>query len=134
MSDRPMKPIPISAAKEIAEKYGYDQIIIYARRVDTEDETGGEHMTSYGVDEAHCAAAQLIAHHLQKDKMNWTDPVPPSKTGNRELDRLLYNAVEAFKRLPPEEQDAMMKTQREGYVKAEMELTRLERMTTVIKP
>ena len=41
-----MKPIPISAAKHIAEKYDYDQVIIIARKVGD----GGEHCTTYGRD------------------------------------------------------------------------------------
>jgi hypothetical protein len=38
-----MTPIPISAAKAIAIKYGYDQIVIIARAVGE-----GEHVTTYG--------------------------------------------------------------------------------------
>lgn len=42
-----MKSIPISAARRIAEDYGYDQVVIVARKVD-----GGEHCTTYGVNKA----------------------------------------------------------------------------------
>lgn len=37
------KPIPISAAARIAKDYGYDQVVIIARKVDPE---GGEHVTT----------------------------------------------------------------------------------------
>jgi hypothetical protein len=60
---RAMEPIPISAAKTIAEAYGYHQVVIVARRVgDGEDggEDGGEHVTTYGVDKANCAIAARI--------------------------------------------------------------------------
>jgi hypothetical protein len=76
-----MKPIPISAAKQIAKTYGYDQVIIIARKVDRPagvGETakqaiqGGEHCTTYGVDEANCEAAARIGDHLKFDVMKWT--------------------------------------------------------------
>lgn len=63
------KRIPISAAKQIAEKYGYDQVMIYAREV---GEGGGEHMTTYGVTKAHCDAIAKIASYLQTKIMGWT--------------------------------------------------------------
>jgi hypothetical protein len=34
-----MKPIPISAAKTIADYYGYDQVIIIARAIDQGERT-----------------------------------------------------------------------------------------------
>lgn len=53
MADR----IPIKRAEEIAKAHGYDQVIIYARRV---GEPGQEWVTTYGVDKTHCAAAARI--------------------------------------------------------------------------
>jgi len=41
--------IPIAAAKEIADKYSYDQVIIVARKVDSH-----EHVTTYGKNKTHC--------------------------------------------------------------------------------
>ncbi|UFK26726.1 hypothetical protein [Roseobacter phage RDJL6] len=65
------KPIPISAAEKIAKQYGYDQVIIYARKVgDAPD--GGEHMTTYGVSLAHCQAAAKIGDFLKFKIMGWT--------------------------------------------------------------
>jgi hypothetical protein len=61
-----MKRIPISAAKEIAHKYGYDQVIIIGRAVGE-----GEHVTTYGRDKAHCAAAAKIGDFLKHRVMGW---------------------------------------------------------------
>ena len=75
-----MRPIPISAAREIAERYGYDQVMIYARKVDRPAGTGktakqairgGEHVTTYGVTKEHCAAMALIAEFLKDKIMGW---------------------------------------------------------------
>ncbi len=63
-----MKPIPIRAAREIADKYGYDQVMIYARKV---GENGGEHMTTYGVNSRHCEVMAQIAKFLQVKIMGW---------------------------------------------------------------
>jgi hypothetical protein len=76
-----MRPIPISAAREIAHKYGYDQVMIYARKVDQPagvGETakaeikGGEHMTTFGVNKLNCDAMARIARFLQTKIMGWT--------------------------------------------------------------
>lgn len=64
-----MKPIPIRAAKEIAEKYGYDQVVIYTRKTGNE---GGECMTTYGKDALHCKVAAQIGDFLKYKIMNWT--------------------------------------------------------------
>lgn len=63
-------PIPISAAREIAERYGYHQVIIIARRVSETD--GGEHCTTYGVDKANCGVAARIGDFLKFKVMGWT--------------------------------------------------------------
>lgn len=62
-----MKRIPIVAARDIAEKYGYDQVVIYARKI---GDSGGEHMTTYGRNKIHCDVAARIATTLQKF-MGW---------------------------------------------------------------
>lgn len=49
--------IPIVSAKSIAQAHGYDQVIIYARRV---GEPGQEWVTTYGRGKEHCAAAARI--------------------------------------------------------------------------
>lgn len=77
-----MKPIPISAAKLVAEKYGYDQIVIIGRKVDRPagvGETakqaikGGEHVTTYGVDKANCQVAAGIGQFFKHKLMGWPE-------------------------------------------------------------
>lgn len=60
--------IPISAAENIAKKYGYDQVIIYARKPGDEDEA--EHMTTYGTNSVHCKIAASMGNTL-KIFMGW---------------------------------------------------------------
>ena len=62
-----MKPIPINAAREIAKRYGYDQVVIVARKVE-----GGEHCTTYGVDKANCDVAARIGNFFKFNLMKWT--------------------------------------------------------------
>ena len=66
-----MKNIPISAAKRIAKDYGYDQVIIYARRCHTSLEPHGEHLTTYGRNKEHCNAAARIGSYLKREIINW---------------------------------------------------------------
>lgn len=61
-----MKPIPISAAKLIADRYGYDQVVIIARKVGE-----GEHCTTYGVDKANCEVAARCGDFLKFKVMGW---------------------------------------------------------------
>lgn len=63
-----MKPIPISAAKRIAEQYGYDQVVVIARAVGPD---GGEHVTTYGRDRANCDVAARIGEFLKFKVMGW---------------------------------------------------------------
>lgn len=65
-----MKRIPITAAKRIAQEYGYDQVVIYARKVGDDPSPHGEHMTTYGVDKVHCGVAAQIGTTLKKF-MGW---------------------------------------------------------------
>ncbi len=61
-----MKKIPIKAAQKIAEEYDYDQVLIYARKVGEAPNPHGEHITTYGVNKAHCEVAGRISMTLQK--------------------------------------------------------------------
>lgn len=65
-----MKRIPISAAKHIAKEYGYDQVVIYARKVGEDPDPHGEHMTTYGVTKVHCSVAAQIGNTLKRF-MGW---------------------------------------------------------------
>lgn len=69
---RPAKPIPMHEARAIAEKYAYDQIIIFARKV---GDDGMEHLTTYGRDEAHRDVAARVGDFLKKKIMGWTEEV-----------------------------------------------------------
>ncbi|KKN88855.1 hypothetical protein LCGC14_0244620 [marine sediment metagenome] len=60
--------IPIAAAKEIAEKYDYDQVIIIARKV---GDSGREHCTTYGVNKSHCDIARRAGEFLKYKVMGW---------------------------------------------------------------
>lgn len=65
-----MRPIPISAAEHIAKLFGYDQVVIIARKVGTAPEPHGEHVTTYGVDKTHCASAAAQGDALKRF-MGW---------------------------------------------------------------
>jgi hypothetical protein len=70
-----MLPIPISAARHIAEEFGYDQVIIVARRVSEpgSERIGGEHCTTYGVDKANCDVAARIGNFFKHKLMGWPE-------------------------------------------------------------
>ena len=65
---KPVKPIPIVAARNVAEQYGYDQVIIIARRV---GDDGVEHCTTYGRDAVNCRVAARIGDFLKHKVMGW---------------------------------------------------------------
>lgn len=67
-----MKPIPILAARQIAAKYNYDQVIVIARKVGE-----GEHCTTYGVDKANCDVAARIGDFLKFKVMGWVKSEEP---------------------------------------------------------
>ena len=60
--------IPIQAAKHIAHQYGYDQVIIIARKV---GEDGHEHVTTYGRDRENCSVAAHIGDYFKHSIMGW---------------------------------------------------------------
>lgn len=61
-----MKDIPIAAAKAIADKYEYDQIVIIGREVGV-----GEHVTTFGKDPENCNAAGMVGDFLRFKVMAW---------------------------------------------------------------
>jgi hypothetical protein len=67
-------PIEVEAAKQVAEKFGYDQIIIIGRRIGGD---GKEWVTTYGRDPANSEAAILIGEYLKYKIMKW-----PRRGGN----------------------------------------------------
>ena len=64
--------IPVSAGKRIADDHGYDQVVIVARKVG-----GPEHVTTYGVDKAHCGVAARMGDFFKHKLMGWPrEPQP----------------------------------------------------------
>lgn len=63
--------IPIAAGKRIADEYGYDQVVIVARKV---GDGGREHVTTYGIDQAHCAVAARMGNFFKHKLMGWPAP------------------------------------------------------------
>lgn len=63
-----MKPISVRVAEGIADRFGYDQVIIIARKV---GEGGGEHLTTYGSDQENCKIAARIGAFLKFKVMGW---------------------------------------------------------------
>src|SRR5260370_38634814 len=68
--NRSKKRIPIAAAQRVAEQYGYDQVIIIARKVGPQG-IGGEHVTTYGTDKANCDVAARVGNFLKHKVMGW---------------------------------------------------------------
>lgn len=66
-------PIPVSAAQEIAHRYGYDQVIVLGRRVGEEPAPHGEHVTTYGRSPEHCAVAARTGTFLKFRIMGWPE-------------------------------------------------------------
>jgi hypothetical protein len=69
-----MKRIPIKAAKIIADEYGYDQVVVIARRVGEAHEPHGEHVTTYGKDKANCSVAARMGDFFKHKLMGWAAP------------------------------------------------------------
>lgn len=75
----PVLEIPVSAAKDIADRYGYDQVVIIARRVGDEPEPHGEHVTTYGRDKAHCGVAARVGNFIKHKIMGWPEYEPAAQ-------------------------------------------------------
>jgi len=73
-------PIPVAAGRAIANNYGYDQVVIVARRVG-----GLEHVTTYGRDAAHCDVAARMGHFFKHKLMGW--PAEAMESAIRSADR-----------------------------------------------
>ena len=67
MSKKPV-PIPVTAAKAVAKKYGYDQLVIIGCKT---GENGLEHVTTYGIDKTHCQIAARMGDYLKYRVMGW---------------------------------------------------------------
>lgn len=60
--------IPVSAARHIAEAYGYDQVVVVARKVGCR-----EHVTTYGAGEHRDVAARM-GNFFKHKLMGWPGP------------------------------------------------------------
>lgn len=67
---RRMELIPISEGKRIAEQYGYDQVLIYARCEGDAPDPNGEHMITFGRTVEHCDVIGRIGAEIQRF-MGW---------------------------------------------------------------
>jgi hypothetical protein len=65
-----MKPITVSAARDLAEHFGYDQVVIIARKVGV---PGGENVVTFGVDEVHRDVAARMGDFLKYRIMGWEE-------------------------------------------------------------
>jgi hypothetical protein len=63
---RSLLPIPDRAAEAIARKYGYDQVVILARRLGDHPEPRGEAITTYGVDPDHSVVAAGMGNTIKR--------------------------------------------------------------------
>lgn len=61
-----MTAIPVRAAEDIAKTYGYDQVVIVARAVGQ-----GEHVTTFGINPAHCSVAAKMGDFFKYHLMRW---------------------------------------------------------------
>lgn len=86
-----MKPIPVHAAQSIAETYGYDQVIIIARKVGDDPDPHGEHCTTYGRDKVHCGIAARVGDFLKHKVMGWHED---QATLSRQLSEAREKALE----------------------------------------
>ena len=57
------QPIPIDAAKRIAKRFGYEQVVILARN--TGHGVRGW-ITTYGINKTHCEVAARMGDHLRR--------------------------------------------------------------------
>lgn len=82
---RRMLPIPISAGKTIADSYGYDQVVIIARRVGEDPQPRGEHVTTYGRDPGHCKVAARMGDFIKHKVMQWQEPAAEAAPADADL-------------------------------------------------
>lgn len=87
--------VPISAAKEIAKKYGKDQVII----VTWEKETGGETVTTYGSTLNYCEQAALGGNFVKK-ALGWPNELTEAKPARQiKREQLITTLKKRIKKL-----------------------------------
>lgn len=88
---RKMRSIPVKAGERIAKEFGYDQVIIIARRVGEKPDPHGEHVTTYGITRIHCDVAARTGSYVKREIMGW--PEQPSTADINKMIRELTNFV-----------------------------------------
>jgi hypothetical protein len=83
------KPIPISAAKEIAKKYDKQQVIIVA----WDAQHGREHVTTYGTTKVACEQAATGGNKVKK-ALGWAESLCDA-TPNRAAKKLRYEGIKS---------------------------------------
>lgn len=105
-----LKRIPIKRAEEIAKTYGYDQVIVIARKA-CQGQVRGEWITTYGVNKEHCAAAAQQGAALGKLYNGESALVPISQAAE---DNAARDAPPAFEGTV-DEFEAVLEKQEDTY-------------------
>jgi len=76
------KEIPVGVARHIGVEYGYDQVVIIARKT---GQDGGEHVTTHGITDAHAKIAARMGNYLKERILGWIGQVrsTPRLTGKQ---------------------------------------------------
>lgn len=69
------KKIPVKDARHVAETYGYQQVVIIARK---HGDGAVEHVTTYGVDADNCKVAAMMGNTLKR-AMGWPEELCNAK-------------------------------------------------------
>jgi hypothetical protein len=60
-------PVPISVVRELAKRFDYDQVVVYAKTAG-----GEEHMTLYGRSKSSTSAVMKLGRFLKYTIASWT--------------------------------------------------------------
>ena len=80
------KPIPISAAKLIADRYEKDQVIVIA----WDYKYGKTHVTTFGKTVDDCSQAAIAGNRIKRDFLGWPDKLchaMPKRTVKRNKEK-----------------------------------------------
>ena len=64
---KPAKRIPICAAKDIGNAYGYDQVLVFAWN----RKTGTQHVTTWGRSAVDCDQIAQGGNHVKRELLGW---------------------------------------------------------------
>ena len=100
-----VKRIPIARAKEIAKAYGYDEVIIIARKHEPpeSERISTDWVTTYGINREHCKIAGLLGKSVQESMYVfplWVDTVKKAVEdlkGHRGVKEIRKNLEELIK-------------------------------------